>query len=383
MPKKIGKCFYEKLTFENLLSAHKRSRKNKAYKHEVIEFEMNLENNLINILNNLKNGTYRLGKYRSFIVYEPKLRVINSLPYTDRIVHQWYVEEFIKPYFLPRFINSTYACIPDGGTHKAVDDVQRNMRIFKRNYGDFWILKCDVRKFFYSINPDILYGIMQKHMKDKALLSLTKILIYNPEDKDAIGIPIGNYTSQFFANIYLNELDQHVKHTLKIRFYTRYMDDFVILLKTKEECIKVKKQIEDFLYTHLKLFLNDKSRYYPYKMGVNFCGYRIHLTHRLLRTNNKKKIKKQVKKFNKLYDNNRLDLNHAMACMNSWIAHSSHCNSYNLQQKIIKSAKFIFSDATSNNIQNEVEELTDSKLPNLITYNSDYSIRAEQIGKPF
>lgn len=355
MSKKIGKCFYEKLTFEKMLQAHYRARQSKAYKKEIIEFEMNLENNIINLINNIKNKTYRLGKYRSFIVYEPKTRVINSLPYIDRVVHQWYIEEFIKPYFMPKFISTTYACLPDRGTHKAVDNVQRNLRIFKRNYGDFWILKCDIRKFFYSIDSNILFNIMKKYIKDKDLLYLTRIIIYDSHvDDSSVGIPIGNYTSQFFANIYLNELDQFAKHTLKLRFYTRYMDDFIILLKTKEECISIKKQIELFLDTHLKLYLNDKSRYYPYKMGVNFCGYRIFTTHRLLRTNSKKKIKKQVKKFNALYSQNKLDLNFAMASMNSWFAHASHCDSYKLQQKVLKSSKFILSDSSYNDIEQEL-----------------------------
>lgn len=174
-----------------MLQAHYRARKHKAYKYEIINFEFNLENNIINIINQLKNNTYRLGKYNYFKVYEPKERIIQALPYKDRIVHQWYVEEFIKPYIIPRFINTTFACIDDRGTHKAVEKVQEYMRIFKRNYGDFWILKCDIKKFFYSINPCILFDIMKKYISDKKLLELTKILIFNSEfDINQLGIPI-------------------------------------------------------------------------------------------------------------------------------------------------------------------------------------------------
>ena len=191
MPKKIKNCFYKSLTFEKMLQAHYRARKHKAYKYEIINFEFNLENNIINIINQLKNNTYRLGKYNYFKVYEPKERIIQALPYKDRIVHQWYVEEFIKPYIIPRFINTTFACIDDWGTHKAVEKVQEYMRIFKRNYGDFWILKCDIKKFFYSINPCILFDIMKKYISDKKLLELTKILIFNSEfDINQLGIPI-------------------------------------------------------------------------------------------------------------------------------------------------------------------------------------------------
>lgn len=168
----------------------------------------------------------------------------------------------------------------------------------------------------------------------------------------------GNYTSQFFANIYMNEFDQFIKRTLKIHYYTRYMDDFIILAKNKSDCILIKNIIEKFLYSHLHLFLNEKSRYYPYSMGVNFCGYRIFTTHRLLRTNSKKKIKRKVKKWNKLYNINKLDIPNTMKSLNSWLGHSSHCNSYKLQNKILNSCNFLL------NINSYSK--TESELINLI-----------------
>ena len=173
---------------------------------------------------------------------------------------------------------------------------------------------------------------------------------------------IGNYTSQFFANIYLNELDQYVKRELKVKYYTRYMDDFILILKTKNDCIKYKKLIEDFIDKNLKLKLNAKSRYYPYKMGVNFCGYRIFTTHRLLRVSSKKKIKKNIKKWNYQYHNNTIDYTHVIQSINSWIGHSSHCNSYKLQQKILKSCDFLFQNATYNVIEkNLIQDIQNSQ----------------------
>ena len=214
MPNTIRNVFYKNLTFEKLYQAHLRARKGKAQKLEIIKFELNLENNIINLLNNIKNNTYKVGKYFSFVVYEPKERIIDSLPYVDRIVHQWYIEEFIKPYIVPKLISHTYACITNRGTHSAVSEVQRQLQIFKRNNGDnFYILKCDIKKFFLNISPRILFTILSKYISDKKLLDFTKILISNNTELD-VGIPIGNYTSQFFANIYLNELDQYIKHTL-------------------------------------------------------------------------------------------------------------------------------------------------------------------------
>ena len=363
MPKKIKNLFYQNLTFDKMLAAHKRARKHKAYKNEVIKFEFNLENNLINLINNLKNHTYKLGKYFTFKVYEPKERNIQALPYKDRIVHQWYVEEFIKPYIVPRFINTTFACLENKGTHKAVETVQHHMQIMKRNYDNFWILKCDIKKFFYNIHPYTLFNIIKKYISDKNLLHLTQILIFNgPIDDTKVGIPIGNYTSQFFANIYLNELDQYVKRDLKIKYYTRYMDDFILILKTKKDCIKYKKLIEDFIDKNLKLELNAKSRYYPYKMGVNFCGYRIFTTHRLLRVSSKKKIKKNIKKWNYQYHNNTIDYKYVIQSINSWLGHSSHCNSYKLQQKMLKNCDFLFQNSTYSIIEkNLIQDIQNSQ----------------------
>lgn len=152
----------------------------------------------------------------------------------------------------------------------------------------------------------------------------------------------------------MNELDQYIKRTLKITYYTRYMDDFIILAKTKEECIFIKKQVEHFLHTYLHLSLNDKSRYYPCSMGVNFCGYRIFTTHRLLRLKSKKKIKKNVKTWNKLYKKNILNISNAMQSINSWLGHSSHCSSYKLQQKILNKCDFLY---TNKAFQNDEEYL--------------------------
>lgn len=191
MSKKINVSFYDKLTFEKLLQAHYRARKHKAYKKEIIEFEINLENNLINLLNSIRGNKYHLGKYRVFKIYEPKERIIKSLPYIDRIVHQWYVEEFIKPYIVPKFIHTTYACLENKGTHLSANQVQHYMQIYKRNYGSFWILKCDIKKFFYNINPSILLKILGKYFDDNKLLDFTRLLIYDGRSPDEnVGIPI-------------------------------------------------------------------------------------------------------------------------------------------------------------------------------------------------
>ena len=214
--------FDEKLEFIKLIEAHNRAKKNKGNRPEIIKFEMNLEGNIINLLYKIKNNTYHIGKYREFYVYEPKQRLIKSLPYIDRIVHQWYVEEFIKPHFVPQFITDSYACLTNKGGHLAVLRTQHFMQLMKRKYNNYYVLKCDIKKYFYSIDKNILFNILKRNIKDKKLLSFTKIIIF--DDNEEKGIPIGNYTSQFFANIYLNELDHYVKEKLQLKYYGRYMD---------------------------------------------------------------------------------------------------------------------------------------------------------------
>ena len=181
MSKTIKNCFYKKLTFESILNAHIRASKGKKDKKELVLFEMDLETNLIKILDEIKNDNYKFGEYREFKVYEPKERIIKSLPYRDRIVHQWYIHEFIKPYFYTRFIKDSYACIENRGTHAGVITLQKYMRIMKRKYNNYYVLKCDIKKFFYNIDKSILINILSKTIKDKKLLSFTKIILNDNE----------------------------------------------------------------------------------------------------------------------------------------------------------------------------------------------------------
>ena len=191
MPKKIKNVFFKSLTFQKFLEAHNRAKKNKMYKNEVLKFDLNLESNIISIINGIKNNTFKVGDYYSFIVYEPKERWIHSLPYRERVVHQWYVEEFVKPYIMPKFISTSFACLPDRGTHKAVAAVQKMMQKYSKKYPDYYILKCDIRKYFNSIDTNVLFEIMKKYIDDKALLNFTHQLIFEKRPFNTpAGIPI-------------------------------------------------------------------------------------------------------------------------------------------------------------------------------------------------
>lgn len=309
MPKTLRNVYYQHLSFEKLIEAHYRAIRGKRNKRETLLFEEDLETNISNLYDDLITGKYKMGKYRVFYVYEPKQRLIKSLPYRDRIVHQWYVEEFIKPIYVPRFIKDTYACIENKGTHLCSKVTQKYMRNMKKKYGNYYILKADIKKYFYSINKDILFNILKRTIKDEFLLDLTHKLIY--DDGEMRGIPIGNYTSQYFANIYLSELDYYVKHELHIKYYLRFMDDFVIMLPTKEECRKTLELVRVFLNDKLDLELNRKTRYYPNKFGCNFCGYVIHEYHMLLRRRCIINIKRKLRKHDLKLENFNGHLVHA------------------------------------------------------------------------
>ena len=238
--------------------------------------------------------TYKHGGYTTFYIYEPKMRKIEKSRYIDRIVHRWVVDNFLIPYFVPTFINTTYACLKDRGMHKACLDLQFVMKHCKRKWDNYYILKMDVRKYFQNIGKEILYEILKKKINDKKLLWLLKEIIYSNEGEK--GLPIGNYTSQMFANIYLNEMDQYIKHQLHCKYVFRYMDDAVILLKTKEEAKDALEKITIFLRDKLELELNSKTQIFKNTQGVNFCGYKINEYRIKIRDKGKKKLKKKIKK---------------------------------------------------------------------------------------
>lgn len=338
MCKSIKKQFYNKLTYLKLLEAHDRAKQGKTNKKEVILFEMDLETNVMNLYRNLKNGTYKMGKYREFTIYEPKERIIKALPYVDRIVHQWYIEEFIKPFIVPKFVTSSFACLENKGTHAAVKTLQKYMRLMKKKNPDYYVLKCGIKKYFYTINKNILFNIMKSYISDKKLLQLTEIFIF--DNNDVKGIPIGNYTSQFFANIYLDKLDHLIKDKLRVKYYVRYMDDFVLLLNNKEEAKQILKEITEFLEKKLDLELNKKTRYYPNKLGIDFCGYKIYDTHIKIRKRSIVKIKRKIKVWNNLYAQDKLDFHNFLLCFNSFKGHIKHGNCYNLYNKLVSTIDF-------------------------------------------
>ena len=342
MPKRVNNIFDKKLKFKLMYQAYYRAAKNKHLNKEVILYEMDLATNLLNTLKEINSNLYQQGIYRKFTIYEPKERLILSLPFKDRVVHQWYVEEFIKPIFGPKLIFDSYACLEGKGVYKATTKLKMYMRNQYKENKEFYVLKCDIEKFFYNIDKNILYSIICRYVKDKKLLNLSKVIIFDGTYK--IGIPIGNYTSQYFANIYLNELDHFVKEKLKVKYYIRYMDDFVLILDNKAQCKEYKEYIKEFLNKKLGLKLNKKTNYFKNTQGINFCGYRIFVDKMLLKNDNKKKIYKRVKKWNCEYKMKKLDLMQAANSLKSWIGHASHTDSFLYVNKIINKCNWIYKE---------------------------------------
>ena len=220
MPKTLRNKYYENLSFEKLMEAHKKARRGKGLRDEIIKFNLKQEEYIYYLLEVLKNKTYKHGGYQVFYVTEPKLRKIEKSRYIDRVVHRWLVDNFLEPYFVPTFIENSYACIKGRGMHKACLDVQKAMRSCKNKCGSYYILKMDISKYFENIDKRILLSILEKKILDKDVMWLIKEILYS--QKKEVGLEIGNYTSQLFANIYLNEQDKYVKKELGIKYYYRY-----------------------------------------------------------------------------------------------------------------------------------------------------------------
>ncbi len=214
----------------------------KRYGFIVYYFDKEKEEYIMWLLEQLKNKTYKHGGYTQFYVTEPKLRKIEKSRYIDRIVHRWVVDNFLEPAFVPQFIPSSYACIKNRGMHKSSIYVQEKMKHCKIIWEEYYILKMDIAKYFDNINKNILLKILERKIKDKDLIWLIKEIFF--AQKREKGLEIGNYTSQMFANIYLNEIDQYIKHKLKVKYYCRYLDDSVLMVKTKEEAKEILEKIK-------------------------------------------------------------------------------------------------------------------------------------------
>jgi RNA-directed DNA polymerase len=209
-----------------------------------------------------------------------------------------------------------------------------------------WVLKGDVAAYFPSVDHDVLLDLVERKIRCIGTLWLIEEILdsWHTGGRQGKGIPIGNLTSQLWANLYLNELDQFVKHQLKCRWYVRYMDDWVILSTDKTQLQEVKAQIADYLDQHLALQLNSKTNVFPAAQGINFLGYRIWATHRLLRKSSVKRMKRMLRRFEQDYADGSIELEHITASIASWLGHASHANCYNLKKRLFQDFRLRRSD---------------------------------------
>ncbi len=347
--KRENHLFERILSFENVLKASRKARRGKRYRASTARFEYDLEKNIFKIIEVLKNKTYKPGPYYDFHIHDPKRRVISAAPYFDRVIHHALIN-IIEPVIGRSFICDTYACIKNKGTHKAV---QRYKEFQKKNR---YVFKCDIKKYFLNIDHELLFSKVLKKIKCPDTLWLVKKIIRSKESNCEIeyfpgddlftplkrrkGIPIGNLTSQFFANLYLNDFDHFVKEELTARYYIRYCDDFVIFGNSKRWLNQMKSEIISYLGT-LRLRLHEnKSRIYRTSEGVDFLGYRIFPNRMLVRKSIVKRYRKRLRKMVSDYKNGKIDLAGVNNSIQSWIGHVGHADSYILRKEMFSNVVF-------------------------------------------
>jgi len=339
-------------SFENLLQAAKKAEKGKRFKENVARFNINLEKELLQLQRELRSHSYVPGKYHHFTIYESKRRVISAAPFRDRVLHHALCN-IIEPLFENSFIYDSYACRKGKGTHKAVE---RFSEFAKKNR---YVFKCDIRKYFPSIDHQILYSMFERKIRDQDVLWLISAVIdssdietpearfYFPGDdlftpwERRKGLPLGNQTSQFFANVYLNDFDHFVKEKLGCGFYIRYVDDCVIMAQEKPFLKAARLACESYL-SKLRLKIHEqKSQIFPVAQGTDFLGYRIFPTHRLIRKSNVKRFKRRLRKMQKSYRTGRITPVEIQQRIQSWLGHARWANSYFLRRELFRQYKFM------------------------------------------
>jgi RNA-directed DNA polymerase len=324
--RRIGYLFEDVVSFENLLSAFNKAAKGTRSK-ERDKFFFNMENELIILQSELINGKYKPDKYYEFKIYDPKERTISVAPFKDRVVHHAVVN-ILEPIFEKTFIYDSYATRKNKGTHKAILRAQKFIKSNK------WFLKTDIKKYFASINQIILMNLIERKIKDQKLLSLINQIISNGGE-NGIGLPIGNLTSQFFANVYLNSLDHFIKDKLGVKYYVRYMDDFVIFNNRKENLKLILIKINEFLQDSLHLLIKEKATFINKKEnGLSFLGLRVFPGTIRIRRENLKRSLAKIKTRQRQFKQGLLDEDKLYDSVQSVIAHLSYYNTFNLMRSL-------------------------------------------------
>ena len=326
--------------FQNLYKAHKQARKGKRTNREVIEFEMNLAGNLTDISNQIRNGTYCVGEYYTFTVHDPKDRAIHALHYRDRVVQHCVCDEVLAPTLDRKLIYDNAACRIGKGTHFAIGRLTGFLTDFYRKNGNNgYFLKCDIRKFFDNIDHKVLKNKLKKVFCDEKLFQLLCGIIDSYEKTPGKGLPLGNQTSQWFAIYYLDGFDRLIKERLHIKYYTRYMDDCVLIYGDRDYLKACLEEMKIVAESELLLKFNEKTDIFPLKNGVDFLGWHFYLTDtgkviRKVRAATKSKYKRKLKYFERAYSENKMETEEIRQVLASYNSHLSFGHTYRLQKRM-------------------------------------------------
>ncbi len=274
------------ISIENILAAWREFVPGKKQKKDIQEFQSHLMDNIFGLHQELKDGRYRHSDYEAFKISDPKPRDIHKAAVRDRLMHHA-IYRVLYPYFDRTWISDSFSCRNDKGTHRAMNRFQLFAgKVSKNNTKTCWVLKCDIRKFFASIDHEILLSILSKHILDPNIVGLLENIVTSfYSTGPGKGLPLGNLTSQMLVNIYMNVFDQYMKHKIKAKHYIRYADDFVILSEDKAWLEGILTQIEAFLRDNLRLTLHpDKVYIKTFASGVDFLGWIHFPKHRVLRS---------------------------------------------------------------------------------------------------
>lgn len=298
----------------------------------------NFMSNLLDIQHQLTTGAYTPLPYYRRLITEPKVRRIQAPAFRDRVVHHA-IHSVLNPCYERHFIHDSYACRPGKGIHKAMARVQH----FLRTNQNMYVCKIDISKYYGSVNHNKLRQLLSKRIADPRLLNLLSTIINSSDSgteydylfppsshfhtKGRRGIPIGNLTSQLFANIYLHEADMYAKQTLKIRHYIRYMDDILLFHPSKTQLQTWQQQLTEFMYNHLYLTVNPrKVRVYPARLGVDFVGHVIYPYHKRVRASSVRRFRRRFNKQLKHFVAGQIGIQSVNATLNAWSAHVAHGN---------------------------------------------------------
>jgi retron-type reverse transcriptase len=353
--------WFDRLTsFPNLLLAAQRAQRGKRVRPNVAAFWLNREQELVRLQEGLRTRTYRPGPYRTFILHEKKPRLISAAPFRDRVVHHALCN-IIEPIFERGFLFDSYACRKGKGTHAAVERASAYARRFR------YVLKCDIEKYFPSIDHDILFAQVARRIHDEGVCWLVRTIIdgsnpqpdvvrYHPGDdlftpfERRRGIPIGNQTSQFFANVYLDGLDHYVKETLRVPGYVRYVDDFLLFANEKTRLHTAKAAIEDRCVA-LRLRLHPRKSFVaPVRDGCTFLGYRLFPTCRRLDAENVRRFRRRLRSYDAAVASGLLPMARAREGLRSWIAHASHADTCVLRRRLLMNVAWIQSPGCAGSV---------------------------------